>query len=470
MSAILDGVTAARPPCVLVVGLDCLSPDLVFDRYREQLPAFAALMRQGTWGRLRSTDPPITIPAWTCMMTGVPASRLGLYGFRHRRLGSYVEKYLANATHVRVPRVWDVLSRAGHSVGVLGVPQTWPPAPVNGFLVSDAPAAGSAAFTFPAELEAEIERAVGRYRFDVEGFRMADPDRVLDAIRAITCQRFELFRALSASRGGDFLMMADMGPDRIHHLFYRHCDPAHPRHRPGHRHTDVVLDFYRLLDAELARTLQGVPAECHVLVVSDHGAQPMLGGFCLNDWLIARGWLRLKQPVPAVRDFHEGLVDWPNTRAWAWGGHCGRIFLNLRGREPDGTVAPEQASAVLDEIAQALEAQQDPSGRLMGNRVLRLGGPELPDPAGDPPDLLVYLGDMRWRARGSIGHTDIFQQENDTGADDASHHPMGVFIHRGPGRPQGHRAGLRLLDVAPTILSWFGLASVDGCEGRVLDL
>jgi predicted AlkP superfamily phosphohydrolase/phosphomutase len=470
LSAILDGVTAARPPCVLVVGLDCLSPDLVFDRYREQLPAFAALMRQGTWGRLRSTDPPITIPAWTCMMTGVPASRLGLYGFRHRRLGSYVEKYLANATHVRVPRVWDVLSRAGHSVGVLGVPQTWPPAPVNGFLVSDAPAAGSAAFTFPAELEAEIERAVGRYRFDVEGFRMADPDRVLDAIRAITCQRFELFRALSASRGGDFLMMADMGPDRIHHLFYRHCDPAHPRHRPGHRHTDVVLDFYRLLDAELARTLQGVPAECHVLVVSDHGAQPMLGGFCLNDWLIARGWLRLKQPVPAVRDFHEGLVDWPNTRAWAWGGHCGRIFLNLRGREPDGTVAPEQASAVLDEIAQALEAQQDPSGRLMGNRVLRLGGPELPDPAGDPPDLLVYLGDMRWRALGSIGHTDIFQQENDTGADDASHHPMGVFIHRGPGRPQGHRAGLRLLDVSPTILSWFGLASVDGCEGRVLDL
>jgi len=311
---------------------------------------------------------------------------------------------------------------------------------------------------------------VGRYRFDVEGFRMADPDRVLDAIRAITCQRFELFRALSASRGGDFLMMADMGPDRIHHLFYRHCDPAHPRHRPGHRHTDVVLDFYRLLDAELARTLQGVPAECHVLVVSDHGAQPMLGGFCLNDWLIARGWLRLKQPVPAVRDFHEGLVDWPNTRAWAWGGHCGRIFLNLRGREPDGTVAPEQASAVLDEIAQALEAQQDPSGRLMGNRVLRLGGPELPDPAGDPPDLLVYLGDMRWRALGSIGHTDIFQQENDTGADDASHHPMGVFIHRGPGRPQGHRAGLRLLDVSPTILSWFGLASVDGCEGRVLDL
>ena len=463
-------MTAAARPSVLVVGLDCLAPDLVFDRYREQMPAFDALMQQGTWGPLRSADPPITIPAWTCMMTGVPASRLGLYGFRHRRLGSYADKYLADATHVRVPRVWDVLSHAGHSVGVLGVPQTWPPGPVDGFLVSDAPAAGSTAFTFPADLEPEIERIVGRYQFDVEGFRMADPDRVLDAIRTMTRQRFDLFRALCASRGGDFLMMVDMGPDRMHHLFYRHCDPAHPRHRPGHRHRNAVLDYYRLLDAELARTLELAPAGCHVLVVSDHGAQAMIGGFCLNDWLIARGWLRLKSPVPAVRDFHENLIDWPRTRAWAWGGHCGRIFLNLRGREPEGCVASDEAPALLEEIAQALEAEQDPGGRPMGNRVLRMGGPELPDPAGDRPDLLVYLGEMRWRALGSIGHAELFQQENDTGADDASHHPMGVFVHRGPGRPQGYRADLRIFDIAPTILSWFGLAAVDGCQGRVLDL
>ncbi len=470
LSAILHGVTAAARPSVLVIGLDCLAPDLVFDRYREQLPTFAALMDQGTWGPLRSADPPITIPAWTCMMTGVPASRLGLYGFRHRRLGSYADKYLANANHVRAPRVWDVLSRAGRSVGVLGVPQTWPPAPVNGFLVSDAPAGGSRAFTFPAELENEIERTVGRYQFDVEGFRMADPDRVLAAIAAITRQRFELFRALGTSRGGDFLMMVDMGPDRLHHLFYRHCDPAHPRHRPAHRHSGVVLDYYRLLDAELALTLRLAPADCHVLVVSDHGAQPMLGGFCLNDWLVARGYLRLKCPVPAVRDFHESLVDWSRTRAWAWGGHCGRIFLNLRGREPEGTVAPDQAPTLLQEIAHELEAELDASGRPMGNRVLRMGGSELPDPAGDHPDLIVYLGEMRWRALGSIGHADLFQLENDTGADDASHHPMGVFIHCGPGRPQGHRADLRILDVAPTILSWFNQQPVDGCDGRVLDL
>ena len=99
-----------------------------------------------------------------------------------------------------------------------------------------------------------------------------------------------------------------------------------------------------------------------------------------------------------------------------------------------------------------------------------MGGSELPDPAGDHPDLIVYLGEMRWRALGSIGHADLFQLENDTGADDASHHPMGVFIHCGPGRPQGHRADLRILDVAPTILSWFNQQPVDGCDGRVLDL
>ena len=464
------GVTAARSPSVLVIGLDCLSPDLVFHRYRDELPTFAALMRQGTWGPLASSDPPITIPAWSCMMTGLPASRLGLYGFRHRRLGSYSEKYLADATHVRVPRVWDALSAAGRTVGVVGVPQTWPPAPVNGFLVSDAPPTSRAVFTFPAELTAEIEQAVGRYQFDVEGFRMADPDRVLAAIKTITRQRFELLRRLLVTRGGEFMMMVDMGPDRMHHIFFRHCDPTHPRHRPGHRHSGVMLDYYRLLDAELAQTLQLAPADCQVLVVSDHGAQPMWGGFCLNDWLIAGEWLRLKQPLTSVRDFHESLVDWPHTRAWAWGGHSGRIFLNLQGREPEGTVAPEEAPALLDEIARALEAQVDPAGRLMGNRALRMGGHELPDPTGDYPDLLVYLGEMRWRALGSIGHRDWFQQENDTGADDASHHRQGVFIHRGPAGGQGQKLGLRLYDVAPTILSWFGLPPGQGCTGKVLEL
>jgi predicted AlkP superfamily phosphohydrolase/phosphomutase len=462
-------VTFVTPPSVLVIGLDCLAPDLVFDRFRDELPTFAALMRDGTWGPLASADPPITIPAWTCMMTGLPASRLGLYGFRHRRLGSYSDKYLANATHVRVPRVWDVLSAVGRSVGVVGVPQTWPPGPVNGFLVSDAPPTSNARFAFPAELEAEIERAVGRFQFDVEGFRMADPDRVIAAISTITRQRFSLLRILIGRRGGDFLMMVDMGPDRMHHLFYRHCDPAHPRHRPGHRHGSVVLDYYRLLDAELAHTLQMVPSTCHVLVVSDHGAQALLGGFCLNDWLIAGGWLRLRQPVAGVRDFHEDLVDWRQTRAWAWGGHCGRIFLNLRGREPQGTVTPEEAPAVLDEIAQTLQAELEPTGRPMGNRVLRVGGPELPAPIGDHPDLLAYLGEMRWRAVGSVGHRGLFQPENDTGADDAGHHRMGVLIHRGPGSGHGHQPGLRLYDVAPTILSWFGLPPVEGCVGRALD-
>ena len=77
---------------------------------------------------------------------------------------------------------------------------------------------------------------------------------------------------------------------------------------------------------------------------------------------------------------------------------------------------------------------------------------------------------MRWRALGTIGHRDWFQEENDTGADDASHHKMGVFIHRGGAGGQGQRTGMRLYDVAPTILSWFGLPPGDGCAGRVLEL
>ena len=117
----------AGHPRLLVFALDCLSPTLLFDRYLHRLPTFARLVREGTWGPLRSVDPPITVPAWACMMTGCLPSRLGIYGFRHRRLGTYDSHYLADGSHVDRPRVWDVLSSAGFQVGVMGIPQTFPP-------------------------------------------------------------------------------------------------------------------------------------------------------------------------------------------------------------------------------------------------------------------------------------------------------------------------------------------------------
>jgi predicted AlkP superfamily phosphohydrolase/phosphomutase len=121
---------------VLVIGLDCAAPQLVFDRWRDRLPTLSRLMREGAWGELRSCDPPITVPAWSSMMTSKNPGRLGFYGFRNRTDHSYKGLAFANSLAVKEPTVWDLCTRARRPVKRIGEPQTYPPKPVNGRMVT----------------------------------------------------------------------------------------------------------------------------------------------------------------------------------------------------------------------------------------------------------------------------------------------------------------------------------------------
>src|SRR6478672_10574834 len=91
---------------VAVVGLDCADPRLVFDRWLDELPHLRELVKRGTWGPLRSVDPPITVPAWSCMLTSRDPGELGIYGFRNRRDHSYDSLSVADTRAVGTDRLW----------------------------------------------------------------------------------------------------------------------------------------------------------------------------------------------------------------------------------------------------------------------------------------------------------------------------------------------------------------------------
>src|SRR3990170_753578 len=147
---------------VLVIGLDCAPPELVFERWRDELPNLRRLMGEGAWGPLESCIPPITVPAWSAMMTSRDPGELGFYGFRNRGAHSYEELHTANSSYVREPTVWDVLSQHGKEVVLVAVPQTYPPKPVNGCLVSCFLAPGTdAQYTYPTGLKDEVETVTG---------------------------------------------------------------------------------------------------------------------------------------------------------------------------------------------------------------------------------------------------------------------------------------------------------------------
>ena len=299
----------AGPP-VAVIGLDCGTPGLLFDRYADDMPTLSALMRRGLRGPLRSTVPPITVPAWSCMMSGYTPGELGIYGFRNRRDHSYDALVTASSKSVRVPRLWDLATLAGQDSIVIAVPGTFPPSPIRGEMVSCflTPSLESG-YTHPPELRDEVRRITGGYTLDVVDFRTDDKHRVARDIFDMSEQRFRLARHFATTRSWDFFMFVDISPDRLHHAFWKYCDPAHPRHEPGNRYANVFREYYRSLDHHLAEFLEVLPDDTVVLIVSDHGGQPMVGGFCFNEWLVDRNLLVLADQPDRPVSLHEAKVE-----------------------------------------------------------------------------------------------------------------------------------------------------------------
>ena len=142
-----------------------------------------------------------------------------------------------------------------------------------------------------------------------------------------------------------------------------------------------------------------------VLVVSDHGAKRMDGGVCVNEWLWRHGYLAFHEdPAPGRRlPFEKMEVDWNRTKAWGAGGYYGRVFLNVQGREPQGIIPPAEYEQVRDELIERFAALTDTQGHPIGARSFK-PNEIYRQVLGAAPDLIVYFGDLYWRAVGALGY------------------------------------------------------------------
>jgi predicted AlkP superfamily phosphohydrolase/phosphomutase len=456
------------PRRALVIGLDCAAPQLVFDRWLDDLPNLKSLTERGSWGVLRSCDPPITVPAWSVMTSSRSPGSLGFYGFRNRKDHSYDALAFADSRSVRLPRVWDLLSTAGRHVVVLGVPQTYPVSQVNGVMVSCFLTPDTnRQYTYPAGVKQEIEGLVGEYMLDVPNFRTEDKERVLRDIESMTDRHFRVAEHLLETRPWDLFFMVEMGTDRIHHAFWRYSDPEHRLYEPGNHFEHAMRDYYRGVDEKLGRLLRYADDDTAVLVVSDHGAKRIDGGICVNEWLRREGYLVLREEPSEPTRLTPELVDWGRTTAWGEGGYYCRLFLNVAGREPQGTVAQEDYERVRSELKDKLEALGDERGRPIGTVAHR---PEelYAERNGIVPDLMVYFGDLFWRSVGQVGTGTVHVFENDTGPDDANHAHEGLYVLAAPGVAPGRGGERSIVDVAPTLLTLVGEPVPPEMEGASL--
>ncbi len=451
---------------IVILGLDCATADIVFDR-KAEFPNLRKFQENGFHGTMRSSDPPITIPAWMVMCTGLDAARLGVYGFRHRTDYSYDKMWTATSKSFTDKKLWDYVGAAGGRSVLVSIPPSYPPYPVQGNLISCFITPGPEnPYTWPVELKAELESKFGPYIFDAV-FRSDDRDMILQKTYEMTEKRFEVMSYLMSAKPWDLFMFVEIGVDRMHHTFWKYFDKQHHLYEPGNKYENAIIDYYKFLDGKIGELLKNAGDDTLVLAISDHGAKRMKGAFCINHWLINEGLLTMKE-IPSKPVTIEKLpVDWSKTKAWGWGGYYARIFLNVEGREPAGIIPADDYERFRDDLAERIKAIKGPNGEPWNTRVIK-PQEEWEELNGDYPDLMVYFDDLFWRSAGTLGHKGLYLAENDTGPDDAVHAQHGMYILYDPKAPAGARRDIDILDVAPTVLDRLGLPVPKEMKGKII--
>ncbi len=251
--------------------------------------------------------------------------------------------------------------------------------------------------------------------------------------------------------------------------------PTHPRHvlyaGEGNSFRNAIHEYYKYVARWLGNcwSLQTRIRRCSSS--GDHGAKRMDGAIALNEWLVQKRYLALKRYPTEPTPFDKLEVDWSRTKAWGEGGYYGRISLNIEGREPQGAPKSEYDS-LRRQLKEELEALGDTEGNPISTRVV-LSEEVYRHTRNIAPDLSVFFGDLYWRSSGMVGGGEIHNKENDTGPDGANHNWDGIFLMpegKDPGCGSSTTAleGLRLFDVAPTILDTFRIAPLTQMQGETV--
>lgn len=455
---------------VLLLGLDCASPQLVFQKFRDDLPTLSALMNKGTWGILNSSTPCITVPAWSSMTSSRDPGVLGIYGFRNRSAYDYESLYVADGRAVNEKRIWDYVGDSGKQSLVMNIPQTYPVKAINGHLVSGFLTPNTKSqFAFPAIFKNEILKQVPNYDFDVRDFRNVERTELYQRIIDVTNAQYTALEYALKHKQWDFAMHVNIGVDRMHHAFWRYHDPEHRLYEADSPFTTAILDYYKLVDTWIERLISLVDDDTVIMVASDHGVKRMDGAIAINEWLWKNDWLVIKEVPTGITKFTYDMVDWKKTRAWSTGGYYGRIFMNVEDREPQGVIPEKDYETVRDDLAHQIRSIPDDKGQPLETSVFK--PQDIYEEVNQiAPDLMVYFGDLNWRCVGTIGYGKHYTLENDTGPDDANHAQEGMFIIHNPKKSgQGQVKPYQLMDIAPTVLSFMSIDIPVQMQGLVID-
>lgn len=479
-------------PRLIVLGWDSATFDVARPLMEQgRLPALQSLVERGTSRVLNSTWPPMTDCAWTSMFTGRNPGAHGIFGSWYRAPGAYACRYFSSRDRL-VPAAWELTE--GVRWLVWNVPMTYPPTAVEGVMVAGYGAPPGSTFTAPTSFQSEL---AGRWPLDdlLDKAPHGSLESFLeDLLHGLEAQSAALPWAIERS-GADCVAAVWPQVDRAQHFFWQFRGTDHPL-------ADAVDRTYEAMDRATTAVLRAFP-DADVLIVSDHGAGPLLGDVNLGSWLAKNGFATYAEPrrslasraawnlPPAVRKLGRrvapglarramssalveqlGPFDWPATRAFV--GVNNDLWLNLAEREPDGNVGLGEAPEMIDRLRAGLGELTDPVTGApifagIHTRDELYSGPA----AAMGPDLMLDAWSAGYRVAVKRGPSDelVIPPGSLAGVREAwssEHRPEGIFVAGGPHIVAGEPDAASLYDVTPTMLALLEQAIPEASEGNVL--
>lgn len=505
---------------VFVLGLDGATFDLVRPWIAQgKLPNLSQFLEDGCHAELESTIPPLTTPAWASFITGKNPGKHGIFDFCERVPNNYDIRWYTSLSRGG-KSIWRIASDHGKRVGIINIPNNYPVEKINGFAIAwmDAPGVDSD-FIYPRQLYDDIKKEVGEYIITILDWQEnEDPYKLKQNLLKMLNNRWKVTKFLMNRYSWDLFMVLFTATDIVQHCFWKFMDPYHPRHDPAQRktHGDSILEIYTRVDEILGELLEILGEKVTIITMSDHGAGKLRYVINLNRWLEQQGFLvfrnqlhspavailrrgirgalslfkkhtslemraKLKKLVPGTRDKIEGLLfstlfDWSRTKAYSLGSY-GNIYINLKGREPQGIVNEgKEYESLREQIILRLQELVDPDmGEKVVHRVLRREEIYHGASLYKAPDLVVEWSDAGYHSVQRFGSKEetvfcpllTFHLTNLEFS--GCHRMNGVFAIKGEMIKKGLTLPrCRIIDLAPTLLYLLGVPVPDDMDGQVL--
>ena len=382
-----------------VVGLDGVPYGMLRDlAERGVMPATAGLLASGHLHRMRASLPEISSVSWTDFMTGTNSGTHGIFGFTDFKPGSYGLRF-PNFGDLKAKTFWDTLASGGRKSIVINQPSTYPARPIGGVIVSGFVALDMAKAVQPPAYRAALDRM--GYRIDIDTLKAREDAAFFWQELDRTTTGREKALDFFWNEDWDFFELVVTGTDRLHHFhWYAYEDEGHAEHR-------AFLDYYRRVDGIIAKASAAyrkmTGGDKGFYLMSDHGFTGIVQEVYLNAWLEREGYLSFDRPSPG------GLENAaPGTKAFALDPN--RIYLNLKGKFPAGTVEASEKPALLEEISAGLEKLEF-GGRKVVRRIFRAQDVYSGPLVAQGPDLIV-VGEAGFDMKGSVKKKEIFGRSN----------------------------------------------------------